>query len=132
MSVTPLVEPYLPQRAVEEHGAELDICCKSSGAKLMINASSIVCAFKLASAQDRHRSIAQLSCIKSRDLGTCEGEVLCFQAAVRRNSCAETRHHPTRERERRMRAFLYRKQFAVPLVAWRKLAELALNPWTAI
>jgi hypothetical protein len=68
MFVTLRGEPYLLWRAVDEHGAELDILLQKrrdkAAAKRLLQACA---ALESGAAQARHRSAAQLSGSKSRD-----------------------------------------------------------------
>ena len=81
MFVTLRGEPYLLWRAVDEHGAELDILLQKAARQSRCQTLLQACAaFEPGSAQDRHRSVAQLSGGQSRDPGTCEREARVCQS----------------------------------------------------
>src|SRR5258707_3658467 len=75
-------------------------------------------------AQDRHRSVAQLSGGKSADPGTCEREARVRQSG--RPTEQPGRHFALKRHL--LRASLYRKQLAARFVAWRELTEVTQNP----
>src|SRR5215469_3149886 len=69
MFVTLRGEPYLLWRAVDEHGIELDILVQKRRDKAAAKRFFKSCAaLEPGTAQDRHRSVAQLSGGKSRSL----------------------------------------------------------------
>src|ERR1700688_1062578 len=109
-------------------------------------------------AQDRHRSVAQLSGGKSGDPGTCKREARVRQSG-RPTEQPRREQPPTNARTRAsharlsrpethteislvlradqatlraqrhlLRASLYRKQLAARFVAWRELTEVTQNP----
>ena len=61
MFVTLRGEPYLLRRAVEEHGAELDVLVQKRRDKAAAKLLPARAAIKAGAAQDRYRSTAQLS-----------------------------------------------------------------------
>lgn len=80
MFVTLRGEPYLLWRAVDEHGAELDILLQKRRDKAAAKRSQARAAFLPSAAQDRHRSVAQLSGGESRDPGAGERQTRVRQS----------------------------------------------------
>ena len=160
MFVTLRGEPYLLWRAVDEHGAELDILLqkrRDQAAKRFFKHVLRSCPVPRKIVTDQLRSypaakadICELANVKH----------VFVKAAARLNNRAENSHQPTRERERRMRGFrerkrtqaflssfgpirqhfalkrhllrpsLYRKQLAERFAAWHRFTELTQNPST--
>jgi putative transposase len=106
MSVTLRGEPYLLWRAVDEHGAELDILLQKrrdkGAAKRFF--TRVLCSSpvprKLVTDQLRSYPAAKA---EIPEFGNVKH--LFVEAAARLNNRAENSHQPTRERERRMRGF---------------------------
>ncbi len=99
-------EPHLLRRAVDEHGAELDILLQKrrdqAAAKRFFKRvlRSNPVPRKIVTVQWRSypaakAEISELTCVKH----------VFVKAAARLNNRAENNHQPTRERERRMRGF---------------------------
>jgi putative transposase len=158
MFVTLRGEPYLLWRAVDEHGAELDILVQKRRDKAaakrffkrVLRSSPVpskIVTDQLNSYSAAKAEIPELVSVKH----------VFVKAAARLNNRAENSHRPTRERERRMRGFrnpkraqkfllcfglirqhfalkrhlrasLYPEQLAARFVAWREFAQ---NPSTA-
>jgi putative transposase len=156
MFVTLRGEPYLLWRAVDEHGAELDILLQKRRDKVAAKRffQRVLRSCPVPRITDQLRSypaakadIPELANVKH----------VFVKAAARVNNRAENSHQPTRERERRMRGFrdpkrtqaflssgpirqhfalmrhllrasLYRKQLAARFDAWQRLTEAAQNP----
>ncbi|BDB29020.1 IS6 family transposase (plasmid) [Cupriavidus sp. P-10] len=106
MFVTLRGEPYLLWRAVDEHGAELDILLQKrrdkAAAKRFFKRVLRSCPVPRKIVTDQLRSypaakaeIPELANVKH----------MFVKAAARVNNRAENSHQPTRERERRMRGF---------------------------
>ncbi|TDY21369.1 putative transposase [Paraburkholderia sp. BL6665CI2N2] len=106
MFVTLRGEPYLLWRAVDEHGAELEILLQKrrdkAAAKRFFNRVLRSCPAPRKIVTDQLRSypaakadIPELANVKH----------VFVKAAARVNNRAENSHQPTRERERRMRGF---------------------------
>ncbi|WP_439672968.1 IS6 family transposase (plasmid) [Cupriavidus necator] len=106
MFVTLRGEPYLLWRAVDEHGAELDILLQKrrdkAAAKRLFQRVLRSCPTPRKIVTDQLRSytaakaeIPELASVKH----------VFVKAAARVNNRAENSHQPTRERERRMRGF---------------------------
>jgi putative transposase len=106
MFVTLRGEPYLLWRAVDEHGAELDILMQKRRDKAaakrffkrVLRSSPVprkIVTDQLRSYPAAKAEIPELANVKH----------VFVQAAVRPNSRAENSSQPTRERERRMRGF---------------------------
>ncbi|WP_429574375.1 IS6 family transposase [Paraburkholderia sp. UCT70] len=106
MFVTLRGEPHLPWRAVDEHGAELDILLQKrrdkAAAKRFFKHVLRSCPVPRKIVTDQLRSypaakaeIPELAGVKH----------VFVKAAARVNNWAENSHQPTRERERRMRGF---------------------------
>lgn len=104
-------EPYLLWRAVDEHGAELDILLQKrrdkAAAKRFFLRVLRSCPVPRKIVTDQLRSypaakadIPELANVKH----------VFVEAAARLNNRAENSHQPTRERERRMRGFRDRKR----------------------
>ncbi|MFM0642661.1 DDE-type integrase/transposase/recombinase, partial [Paraburkholderia metrosideri] len=99
-------EPYLQWRAVDEHGAELDILLQKRRDKAA--AKRFFKRVLRSSPVPRKIVTDQL-----RSYPTAKAEIpalvnvkqVFVKAAARLNNCAENSHQPTRERERRMRGF---------------------------
>jgi putative transposase len=81
MFITLRGEPYLLWRAVDEHGAELDILVQKRRDKAAAKRCFKRAALEPGASKDRHRSVAQLSGGKSRDPGTCECEARVRQSS---------------------------------------------------
>jgi putative transposase len=141
-------EPYLLWRAVDQHGAELDILLQKrrdkAAAKRFIKRVLASCA----EAPAARAEIPELPHVKR----------VFVRASARVNNRAENSHQLTRERERRMRGFrdpertqaflssfgpirqyfalkrhllgasLYRKQLAARFVAWHRFTEITQDP----
>jgi putative transposase len=106
MFVTLRGEPYLLSRAVDEHGAELDIPVQKRRNKAtakrffgrVLRSNPVprkIVTDQLRSYPAAKAEISALANVKH----------MFVKAAVRLNNRAENRHQPTRERERRMRGF---------------------------
>src|SRR5882672_10615116 len=107
MFVTLRGEPYLLWRAVDEHGAELDILLQKrrdkAAAKRFFKRVLTACpdvprkivTDQLRSYPAARAEIAELANVKH----------VFVKASARLNNRAENSHQPTRERERRMRGF---------------------------
>ena len=106
MFVTLRGEPYLLWRAVDEHGAELDILVKKRHDKAaakrffkgVLRSSPVprkIVTDQLRSYPAAQAEIPQLANVRH----------VFVKAAARLNNRAENSHQPTRERERRMRGF---------------------------
>ena len=159
MFVTLRGEPYLLWRAVDEHGAELEILVQKRRDKAaakrffkrVLRSNPLPC--KIVTDQLRSYPGA-----KAEIPELAKARHVFVKAAARLNNRAENSHQPTRER--RMRGFcsprrtqkflccfgpirqrfalkrhllpaaLYRKQLAARFVAWRKFAKLTQNPST--
>jgi putative transposase len=160
MFVTLRGERYLLWRAVDEHGAELDILLQKQRDKAaakrffkrVLRSNPVprkIVTGQLRSYPAAQAEIAELANVK----------LVFVKAAARLNNRAENSHQPTRERRMRgfrdpkrtqkflscfgpirqhfalkrhlLRASLFRKQLAARFVAWREFAELAQNPSTA-
>ncbi|VVE85872.1 transposase [Pandoraea sputorum] len=99
-------EPYLLWRAVDEHGAELDILLQkrrdTAAAKRFFKRvlRSNPVPHKIVT--DRLRSYAAA---KAELPALAAGKHVFVKAAARVNNRAENSHQPTRERERRMQGF---------------------------
>ncbi|MDW3688404.1 IS6 family transposase [Cupriavidus sp. CV2] len=111
MFVTLRGEPYLLWRAVDEHGAELDILLQKrrdkAAAKRFFLRVLRTCPVPRKIVTDQLRSypaakadIPELANVKH----------VFVKAAARLNNRAENSHQPTRERERRMRGYRDRKR----------------------
>jgi putative transposase len=160
MFVTLRGEPYLLWRAVDEHGAELDILQKRRDKaaakrffKRVLRSSPLprkIITDQLRSYPAAKAEISELTSVKH----------VFVKAAARLNNRAENSHQPTRERERRMRGFrdpkrtqaflssfgltrqhfalkrhllrasLYRKQLAARFAAWCEFTEVTQAPST--
>jgi putative transposase len=106
MFVTLRGEPHLLWRAVDEHGAELDILLQKRRDKAaakrffkrMLRSSPVprkIVTDQLRSYPATEAEIPELANVKH----------VFVKAAARLNNRAENSHQPTRERERRMRGF---------------------------
>lgn len=106
MFVTLRGEPYLLWRAVDEHGAELDILLQKRRDKVAARRSfkrvlrsspspGRIVTDQLRSYPAARAEIPELANVK----------LVFVKAAARLNTRAENRHQPTRERERRIRGF---------------------------
>ncbi|HKR42485.1 MAG TPA: IS6 family transposase [Paraburkholderia sp.] len=106
MFVTLRGEPYLLWRAVDEHGAELDILLQKRPDKAaakrffkrVLRSSPVprkIVTDQLRSYPAAKAEIPELTIVKH----------VFVKAAARLNNRAENSHQPTRERERRMRGF---------------------------
>jgi putative transposase len=106
MFVTLRGEPYLLWRAVDEHGAELDILIQKRRDKAaakrffkrVLRSSPVprkIVTDQLRSYPAAKAEIPELANVKH----------VFVKAAARLNNRAENSHQPTRERERRMRGF---------------------------
>jgi putative transposase len=106
MFVTLRGEPYLLWRAVDDHGAELDILLQKRRDKAaakrffkrVLRSSPVprkIVTDQLRSYPAAKAEIPELANVKH----------VFVKAAVRLNNRAENSHQPTRERERRMRGF---------------------------
>ncbi len=138
-------ERYPLWRAVDEHAVELDILLQKRRDKAAAKRVFKTCtAFEPGTGQDRHRSVAQLSGGKSRDTEPCECEASVCQIGSSAEQPREEILQPARERAPHARftrpethteiSVVLRTdqaQFAARFVEWRKLAEIAQNPYTA-
>jgi putative transposase len=161
MFVTLRGEPYLLWRAVDEHGAELDILLQKrrdkAAAKRFFKrvlrsspAPRKIVTDQLRSYPAAKAEIAELSNVKH----------VFFKAAARLNNRAENSHQSIRERRMRgfrdpkrtqkflssfgpirlhfalrrhlLRASLHRKQVVARFAAWREFAEVTQNPPIAV
>jgi putative transposase len=106
MFVTLRGEPYLLWRAVDEHGAELDILLQKRRDKAaakrffkrVLRSNPVprkIITDQLRSYLAAKAEISELASVKH----------VFVKAAARLNNRAENSHQPTRERERRMRGF---------------------------
>jgi len=106
MFVTLRGEPYLLWRAVDEHGAELDILLQKrrdkAAAKRFFQRVLRSCAVPRKIVTDQLRSYPAAKA----DIPELAGVKHVFvKTTARVNNRAENSHQPTRERERRMRGF---------------------------
>jgi len=160
MFVTLRGEPYLLWRAVDEHGAELDILLQKrrdkATARRFFKRVMRSCPTPRKIVIDQRRSY---SAAKAEIPELASVKHVFVKAAARVNNRAENSHQPTRERERRMRfrdpkrtqeflscfgpirrhfalkrhllrASLYRKQLAARFADWREFTQHAQNPST--
>ncbi|MGF6780129.1 transposase-like protein [Paraburkholderia sp. GAS334] len=99
-------EPYVLWRAVDEHGAELDILLQkrrdTAAAERFFRRVLRSCPVPRKIVTDQLRSYPAA---KSRIPGLANVTHVYVKAAARVNNRAENSHQPTRERERRMRGF---------------------------
>jgi len=106
MFVTLRGEPYLLWRAVDEHGAELDILLQKrrdrAAAKRFFKHLIRSCPVPRKIVTDQLRSYPAA---KADILELANVKHVFVKAAARVNNRAENSHQPTRERERRMRGF---------------------------
>jgi putative transposase len=106
MFVTLRGEPYLLWRAVDEHGAELDILLQKrrdkAAAKRFFQCVLRSCPVPRKIVTDQLRSYPAA---KADILELANVRHVFVKASARVNNRAETSHQPTRERERRMRGF---------------------------
>jgi putative transposase len=106
MFVTLRGEPYLLWRAVDEHGAELDILLQKrrdkATARRFFKRVMRSCPTPRTIVIDQLRSY---SAAKAEIPELASVKHVFVKAAARVNNRAENSHQPTRERERRMRGF---------------------------
>lgn len=100
-------EPYLPWRAVDQHGAELDILLQKRRDKA---AAKRLLKRVLAACPDTPRRIVtdQLRvhpAVNAEIPELANVKHVFVKASARANNGAENSHQPTRERERRIRGF---------------------------
>ena len=107
MFVTLRGEPHLLWRAVDEHGAELDILlqkrCDQAAARRFFKHVLRSCPVPRKIVTDQLRSC---TAAKADISELADVRLVLVKAAVRLDNRAENSHQPTRERERRMRAFV--------------------------
>jgi putative transposase len=113
MFVTLRGEPYLLWRAVDEHGAELDILLQKrrdkATARRFFKRAMRSCPTPRKIVIDQLRSY---SAAKAEILELASVKHVFVKAAARVNNRAENSHQPTRERERRMHGFSRPKTYA--------------------
>jgi putative transposase len=156
-------EPYMLWRAVDEDGVELDVLLQKrrdkAAAKRFFKRVLAACPevpSKIVTDQLRSYPAAKAEIPELTNV-----KHVFVKASARVNNRAENSHHPTRERERRMRGFrvpertqaflssfgpirqhfaikrhrlrasLYRQQLAARFAAWHRFTELTQNPSTA-
>lgn len=100
-------EPYLLWRAVDQHGAELDILVQKRRDKAAARRffERVLAAFPKAPRKIVTDQLRSYPAARAEILRLANVQHVFVKASARVNNRAENSHQPTRERERRMRGF---------------------------
>ncbi|WP_029047019.1 IS6 family transposase [Cupriavidus sp. amp6] len=126
-------EPYLLWRAVDEHGAELDILLQKRRDKAAAKRFfQRVLRFYSAPRKIATDQLRRYSAAKTDIPELANVKHVFVKAAARVNNRAENSHQPTRERERRMRGFRERKRTQAFLSSFAPIRQHFALKWNLL